>query len=56
MDYYNLDRIIALGYCVQSEVPVRIRIWATKRFHEYIQKEFALGDDRLKKSGNRYFR
>lgn len=56
IDHYNLDMIIALGYRVQSDVAVRFRIWATNRIHEYIQKGFALDDDRLKSSGNRYFR
>ena len=56
IDHYNLDMIIALGYRVQSEVAVRFRIWATKRLHEYIQKGFALDDDRLKNNGDRYFR
>ncbi|MBR2841051.1 MAG: virulence RhuM family protein [Bacilli bacterium] len=53
--HYNLDMIIALGYRVQSDVAVRFRIWATKRLHEYIQKGFAMDDDRLKQGGNRYF-
>ncbi len=56
IDHYNLDMIIALGYRVQSDIAVRFRIWATKRLHEYIQKGFALDDDRLKQGGNRYFR
>lgn len=56
VDHYNLDMIIALGYRVQSDVAVRFRIWATKRLHEYIQKGFALDDERLKNGGNRYFR
>ena len=53
--YYNLDMIIALGYRVQSPVAVRFRRWATQRLHEYIQKGFALDDERLKQGGNRYF-
>ena len=56
IDHYNLDMIIALGYRVQSDIAVRFRIWATKRLHEYIQKGFALDDERLKQGGNRYFR
>ena len=56
IDHYNLDMIIALGYRVQSEVAVRFRIWATNRLHEYIQKGFAMDDERLKQGGNRYFR
>ena len=55
-DHYNLDMIIALGYRVQSEVAVRFRTWATKRLHEYIQKGFAMDDERLKQGGNRYFK
>lgn len=56
IDHYNLDMIISLGYRVQSDVAVRFRIWATTRLHEYIQKGFAMDDERLKQGGNRYFR
>ena len=55
LDHYNLDMIIALGYRIQSPVAVRFRQWATQRLHEYIQKGFALDDERLKQGGNRYF-
>ena len=54
--HYNLDVVIALGYRVQSQVAVRFRRWATQRLHEYIQKGFAMDDERLKQGGNRYFR
>ena len=56
LDHYNLDMIIALGYRIQSPVAVRFRQWATQRLHEYIQKGFAIDDERLKQGGNRYFR
>ncbi len=56
IDHYNLDVIIALGYRVQSQVATRFRRWATQRLHEYIQKGFAIDDERLKQGGNRYFR
>ena len=56
IDHYNLDMVIALGYRVQSQVATRFRRWATERLHEYIQKGFAMDDDRLKQGGNRYFR
>lgn len=56
IDHYNLDMIIALGYRVQSQVAARFRRWATQRLHEYIQKGFAMDDERLKQGGNRYFR
>ena len=55
IDHYNLDMVIALGYRVQSQVATRFRRWATQRLHEYIQKGFALDDERLKQGGNRYF-
>ncbi len=48
--------VIALGYRVQSQVATRFRRWATQRLHEYIQKGFAMDDERLKQGGNRYFR
>ena len=54
--HYNLDMIIALGYRVQSQVATRFRRWATQRLHEYIQKGFAMDDERLKQGGNRHFR
>ena len=54
--HYNLDMIIALGYRVQSQVATRFRRWATQRLHEYIQKGFAMDDERLKQGGDRYFR
>ncbi len=56
ISHYNLDMIIALGYRVQSQIAVRFRRWATMRLHEYIQKGFAMDDERLKQGGNRYFR
>lgn len=56
IDHYNLDVVIALGYRVQSQVATRFRRWATQRLHEYIQKGFAMDDERLKQGGNRYFR
>ena len=40
IDHYNLDKIISLGYSVQSPIAVRFRRWATQRLHEYIQKGF----------------
>ncbi|WP_407456986.1 virulence RhuM family protein [Fibrobacter sp.] len=56
LDHYNLDVIIAIGYRVQSPVATRFRRWATARLHEYIQKGFALDDERLKNGRSRYFK
>ena len=56
ISHYNLDVIIAIGYRVQSQIATRFRRWATERLHEYIQKGFAMDDERLKQGGSRYFR
>ena len=56
MLHYNLDVVIALGYRVQSELAVRYRRWATQILHEYIQKGYAINDERLKQGGSRYFK
>lgn len=54
--HYNLDIVIALGYKIDSDTAVKFRQWATKRLHEYMQKGFALDDERLKQNGGRYFK
>ena len=57
VDYYNLDVIISVGYRVKSLRGTQFRQWATKRIHEYIQKGFAMDDDRLKEfGGGGYFK
>ena len=50
---YNLDAIIAVGYRVNSKKATEFRIWATKVLKEYIQKGFALNDERFIR-GNKY--
>ena len=47
---YNLDMVIAVGYRVNSKKATEFRIWATGVLHEYIQKGFALDDDRFKRA------
>lgn len=58
--FYSLDAIIAVGYRVNSLKATRFRQWATKVLHEYIQKGFAMDDERLKQAktafGKDYFR
>ncbi|MDO4949594.1 MAG: virulence RhuM family protein [Bacteroidales bacterium] len=58
--FYELDAIIAVGYRVSSLKATRFRQWATKVLHEYIQKGFAMDDERLKQAktafGKDYFR
>ena len=60
IDFYNLDAIISVGYRVNSARATKFRIWATGVLKEYIQKGFALDDERLKQAstafGKDYFR
>jgi len=46
--HYNLDMIIAIGYRINSKKATDFRIWATNVLREYIQKGFALDDERFK--------
>ena len=48
MEFYNLDAIISVGYRVNSHRATKFRIWATSVLKEYMQKGFALDDERLK--------
>ena len=57
--HYNLDMVIAIGYRVNSKKATEFRIWATQVLHEYIQKGFALDDNRFKnayQSDKEYFK
>lgn len=59
-EFYNLDAIISVGYRVNSIRATNFRIWATRVLKEYMQKGFALDDDRLKQGkeifGKDYFK
>lgn len=56
VDYYNLDVIISVGYRVKSLRGTQFRIWAMQILKEYLQKGFALDDNRLKElGGGNYF-
>ena len=52
--FYNLDAIISVGYRVNSRRATQFRIWATGVLREFIQKGFALDDERLEQ-GNTVF-
>jgi hypothetical protein len=43
VDFYNLDAIIAVGYCVSSLKATRFRQWATKILNEFYQKGICTG-------------
>lgn len=49
--YYNLDVIISVGYRVKSVRGTQFRQWATTVLHEYLQKGFAMNDEKLKEFG-----
>ncbi|MGN0728963.1 virulence RhuM family protein [Treponema sp.] len=56
IEYYNLDVIISVGYRVKSLRGTQFRIWAMQVLKEYMQKGFALDDNRLKElGGGNYF-
>ena len=45
---YNLQMILAIGYRVRNNIGMHFRNWATEVLSEYMQKGFALNDERLK--------
>ena len=56
-NYYNLDKVISVGYRVRSQRGVQFRIWASAVLKEYMKKGFALDDNRLKNlGGGGYFK
>ena len=48
---YNLDAILAVGYRVRSPRGSAFRRWASTVLKEYLEKGFAMNDERLKKAG-----
>ena len=48
---YNLDLILAVGYRVRSPRGVQFRRYASTVLKEYLEKGFALNDERLKNLG-----
>ena len=54
IEYFNLDVIISVGYRVKSLRGTQFRIWAMQILKEYMQKGFALDDDRLKELVSAY--
>lgn len=54
---YNLDMILAIGYRVRSPRGVQFRQYASTVLKEYLQKGFAMDDERLKGTGGgNYFK
>lgn len=56
--HYNLQMILAIGYRVRNNIGIHFRNWASAILSEYMQKGFAMDDERLKnpkKYGADYF-
>lgn len=51
IELYNLDLILAVGYRVRSPRGVEFRRWASTVLKEYLEKGFAMNDERLKNLG-----
>ena len=51
-NYYNLDRIIAIGFRVKSKEGTKFRIWANEKLKEYLIKGYNLNVERFKNNGN----
>lgn len=47
IDYYNLDMIISVGYCVKSNNGIIFRRWANQVLKDYMLKGYALNQKRL---------
>lgn len=46
--HYNLQMVLAIGYRVRNNVGIHFRNWASSILSEYMQKGFAMNDERLK--------
>lgn len=55
LSLYNLDVILAVGYRVRSARGVEFRRYASTVLKEYLEKGFALNDDRLKNLGGGHY-
>lgn len=51
LTFYNLDAILAVGYRVRSPRGVQFRRYASTVLKEYLEKGFAMNDERLKNLG-----
>ena len=53
--FYNLDVILAIGYRVRSPRGIQFRLYASTILKEYLEKGFAMDDERLKEAGGRHY-
>lgn len=52
---YNIDAILAVGYRVRSSRGVEFRRWANTVLKEYLQKGFAMDDDKTDRATQQFF-
>ena len=52
--FYNLDVIISVGYRVNSKQGTQFRIWANNILKDYLIKGYAINENRLKESNQKY--
>lgn len=50
-EYYNLDVIISVEYCVKSKRGVEFRRWANSVLKKYILQGYAVNDNRIAQLG-----
>ena len=53
--FYNLDVILAIGYRVRSPRGIQFRLYASTILKEYLEKGFAMDDERLKEAGGGHY-
>ena len=53
--FYNLDMILAIGYRVRSPRGIQFRLYASTILKEYLEKGFAMDDERLKEAGGGHY-
>ena len=53
--FYNLDVILAIGYRVHSPRGIQFRLYASTILKEYLEKGFAMDDERLKEAGGGHY-
>ena len=54
IEYYNFDAIISVGYRVNSQKATKFRIWATSVLKKYLIKGYAVNQEKLAESQNRF--
>lgn len=50
VEYYNLDAIISVWYCVNSKQATEFRKWATSVLKNYLLNGFAVNKNHLQKN------